>query len=245
MDYIAYFFITLLISTFFALGGLGSAAALVPIFDMMGMPLNLAKAIGLFINSASTITASFMNILRKSLDIGFAIPLVVSIMISTPMGAYASRFVEEDFVRGILVLFLLFSSFMLLFGKKKQKFKYTKRWLFYPIGFFVGMLSGLIGVGGGSLILPLLIMLGWDSKKISYAVSFVIPFSTLGAFFTYATFVKIDFTLLFITAIAAIIGGYIGNKISHFHLSSLQIRKIIGVLLLIIAANLAIKLLNF
>lgn len=245
MDYIIYFILTLFVSAFFALGGLGSAAALVPIFDMMGMPLNLAKAIGLFINSASTITASFMNILRRAVDIRFAMPLVISIIVSTPIGAYASQFVDEDIVRGILVLFLGFSSFMLLFGKKEQMFTYTKKWILYPIGFFVGIISGLIGVGGGSLILPLLVLLGWDAKKVSYAVSFVIPFSTLGAFFTYATFVKIDYILLLVVAVAAILGGFIGNRISHFHLSSVHIKKIIGVLLLLIAFRLAIKLLNF
>ena len=245
MDYIIYFILTLFVSAFFALGGLGSAAALVPIFDMMGMPLNLAKAIGLFINSASTITASFMNILRRSVDIRFAMPLVISIIVSTPIGAYASQFVDEDIVRGILVLFLGFSSFMLLFGKKEQMFSYTKKWILYPIGFFVGIISGLIGVGGGALILPLLVLLGWDAKKVSYAVSFVIPFSTLGAFFTYATFVKIDYILLLVVAVAAILGGFIGNRISHFHLSSVHIKKIIGVLLLLIALRLAIKLLNF
>jgi len=245
MDYLIYFVITLFVSAFFALGGLGSAAALVPIFDMMGMSLNLAKAIGLFINSASTITASFMNILRRAVDIKFAIPLVISIIISTPLGAYTSKFVDENIVRMILVVFLGFSSFMLLFGKKEQKFKLTKRWILYPIGFFVGIISGLIGVGGGSLMLPLLVMLGFDAKKVSYAVSFVIPFSTLGAFFTYATFVDINYILLLIVAVAAILGGYIGNRISHFHLSSLHIRKIIGVLLLLIALKLVIKLLNF
>ena len=47
--YATYFGLTLFFSTLFAMGGVGSAIALVPIFSgVMGIPLNLAKATGLF-----------------------------------------------------------------------------------------------------------------------------------------------------------------------------------------------------
>ena len=100
----------------------------------------------------------------------------------------------------------------------------------------------MVGVGGGSMILPLLIMLGYNPKKMAIAVSFIIPFSTFTAFLMYASIIKIDYTLLVITSTAAILGGYVGNRIMYFKLDSNQIKKIIAILLYLIAIKLAYTL---
>ncbi len=235
MHYMEYFFITLFLSTFFAMGGVGSAVALVPIFDMLGLSFNLAKAIALFVNTSTTITASIMNLKRKVLDVRFAFPLVISSMVFSPLGAYSSKFVNVHIVKWGFVAFLIFSASMMLFAKKEAKFKYEKKWILYVVGSIVGYISGLLGIGGGGLILPLMIILGYDAKKIAIAVSFVLPFSTFASFLSYASFVKIDWILLIVTAVAAILGGYIGNAIMHFKLDAKQIKKIIAFLLYILA----------
>jgi uncharacterized membrane protein YfcA len=71
VEYFYYFVLTFVLSTLFALGGVGSATALVPLLNMMGLPFGLAKATGLFVNTSTTITASLMNLKRGVLDIRF------------------------------------------------------------------------------------------------------------------------------------------------------------------------------
>jgi len=244
IHYGIYFILTLGLSTLFAMGGVGSAIVLVPTFNMMGMPLNLAKAIGLFINTSSTITASIMNFFRGVLDIGFALPLVIAILIATPLGAWSSQYVPVVVVKWILVAFLITASFLLLYTKRETKVVYDKAWILFLIGFSVGVISGMIGVGGGALIMPLLILLGFDAKKAAYAVSFIIPFSSLGAFFTYLSFVKMDWVLLGVVTVAAILGGYLGDFIMHYHLNSNQVKKLIAILLLLLATKMIMGLLG-
>ncbi len=244
MHYAIYFFLTLGLSTLFSMGGVGSAIGLVPIFSMMDMPINLAKAIGLFINSASTITASLMNFFRGVLDIRFAIPLIISIMLATPIGAWLSQYIQKEIVEWVLVSFLMISSALLIFSNRETKVVYNKAWVLYLIGVVVGLISGMIGVGGGSLIMPLLILLGFDAKKAAYAISFVIPFSTLGAFATYLSFVDMDWILLGVVTIAAIIGGYVGDFIMHYRLTPKQVKKLIAIVLLLLAAKMLYKLLG-
>jgi len=205
--YVIYFFITLFFSTFFAMGGVGSAIALVSIFPMLGLNFNPTRALALFVNTSSTFSASVMNFYRGVLDFKFALPLVIAVLISTPIGAYLSQFVNHKILMWMLVIFLLISATMMLFYKREAKTKYTKTWILYVIGFSVGIISGMLGVGGGALIMPLLILLGFDAKKAAYAVSFVIPFSSLGAFLTYLQFVKMDWLLLADVTVAALIGG--------------------------------------
>ena len=136
--YATYFGLTLFFSTIFAMGGVGSAIALVPIFNMMGAPINLAKATGLFINSASTITASIMNFFRGVLDIKFALPLVISLAFTALIDAYLSKFIPEIYVKYIFVAFLFFAGSMILFGKKEQKLHYNKPWIMVVLGRMIG-----------------------------------------------------------------------------------------------------------
>ncbi len=242
MQYIEYFFITLFVSSFFAMGGVGSAVALVPIFDFLGLGFNIAKTIALFINTSTTVTASLMNFKRGVLDARFAFPLVISSMLLSPVGAYSSKFIDVHIVKWAFLIFLIFSASMMLFVKKEAKFKYEQKWILYVIGAIVGYVSGLLGIGGGALVMPLMILLGFDAKKMAIAVSFMIPFSTFSAFLSYISFVKIDWVLLGVTAFAAILGGYIGNAIMHFKLDAKQIKKVIAVLLYLLAAKMIYSL---
>jgi len=238
LELLTYFLLTLGFSTLFSMGGVGSAIALVTVFPMAGMPMNLAKATGLFINASSTIAASVMNLLRGVLDFRFAMPLVISILASTPVGAWLSQFVAEYWVRWILILFLLISGGLLMRPQREQRFQYTRTWVLYVIGGSVGIVSGLLGVGGGALIISLLVLLGFEPKKAAYTVSFVVPFSSLGAFGTYLQFVEMDWLLLGVVTLAAIIGGWLGNRIMHYRLTERQVKQLIAVVLFLLAAKL-------
>ncbi len=240
MDLVSYFFLTLLFSTLFSMGGVGSAIALVTIFPMAGMPTMLAKTVSLFINTSSTISASIMNLIRGVLDFKFAIPLVLSIIISTPLGAYLSQYIAEYWLTWLLIAFLLISAILLLTGKKQARFSYNQSWVLYLIGSVVGIISGLLGVGGGSLIIPLLILLGFEPKKAAYTVSFIIPFSSVGGFVTYLQFVSMDWILLTVVATAAFLGGIVGNRIMHYRLSEAQVKKFIAFILILLATKLII-----
>jgi len=235
MFYLEIFLISTVLSAFFALGGVGSATAMVPVMHWMGIEFNFAKAIGLFVNTSTTITATIMNIKRKVLDIKFALPLAVSLAAFAPLGAMYSKHIPVHEVKWLFAIFLLFSGSMILFGKKEQKFQYDKQWVMVLIGAVVGFISGLLGIGGGALLMPIMILLGFDAKKLAVTMSFVIPFSTFAAFLTYMSFVKFDWLILTIAALGAVLGGYIGNYFMHFKLNQHQIKKIIGILLYIIA----------
>ena len=238
-DYILYAGITFLLSILFSMGGAGSGVALIPVLNFLGIDFTVAKAVGLFAGASTTITSSIMNIKRKAVEYSFVAPIAVMMLIFAPIGAYASGFIDEEIVKFFFMLMLFYSATMMMFGKKKALFHTQGKLVLFVVGGVVGFLAGLLGVGGGNILIPLLALLGFEPKKVAVAVSFVVPFSALGSFFTYASYVELDYTLLTVVALSAIAGGYIGNYMMHFKLQQSHIKKLMAFILY----GLAVKLL--
>lgn len=236
-EYGLYFGLTLGLSTMFAMGGVGSAIALVPSLSMAGMAFDLARSLGLFVNTAATAAASVTHFRHGMLDVRFALPLVISILIATPIGAWVSQYVAHSVLEAILTAFLLTAAALLQIPRRPTLVQSASVWPLLAIGAGVGVISGMLGVGGGTLLMPALILLGHDAKKAARAIGFVIPFSTAGAFLTYLSFTQMDWPLLGVVAVAAILGGYLGATILHRGLHETQVKKLIAVLLLALAAK--------
>ena len=237
-DYILFSIITVVLSTLFSMAGAGAGVALIPIFNFLGLGFTVAKAVGLFAGASTTITSSVMNIKRKVVDYKFVFPIAITMLIFAPIGAYSSSLVDENIVKFLFMLMLFYSATMMMFGKKKALFHAESKYTLFIVGSIVGFLAGLLGVGGGNILIPLLALLGYEPKKVAVAVSFVVPFSALGSFFTYATYVPLDWVMLFVVALSAIVGGYIGNYMMHFKLKQSHIKKIMAGLLYLLALKL-------
>ena len=237
MDYVLYFFITVILSALFSMGGAGAGIAMIPILNFLGIELNLAKMVGLFIGFTTTFTSSIMNFKRKVLDIKFALPLALTLLIFAPAGAQLSKYVDKSIVKILFAFFLIISATMMIFFKKKAKANLQTPFILGITGAIIGLLSGLLGVGGGNMLLPVLVLFGYEPKKVAITVSFVVPFSAFTSFLSYASFVHINWLLLISTAIGAILGGYIGNYMMYFKLTQTQIKKIIAFILYILAVK--------
>ena len=237
-EYIIFSVITFLLSILFSMGGAGAGVAVIPIFNFLGLDFTLAKAIGLFAGASTTITSSVMNIKRKAVDFAFVFPIGIMMLLFAPFGAYSSGFIDDEIVKFFFMIMLFYSASMMMFGKKKALFHTEGRWVLFVVGGIVGFLAGLLGVGGGNILIPLLALLGYEPKKVAVAVSFVVPFSAMGSFLTYASYIEIDWIMLACVSISAILGGYIGNYFMHFKLKQEHIKKLMAIILYLLALKL-------
>ncbi|MCD4667222.1 MAG: sulfite exporter TauE/SafE family protein [Sulfurimonas sp.] len=238
VEYALYFIVTTLLSTIFAIAGLGSAVALVPSLNIVGLSFDLARVSGLFVNSITTITTSILNLKKQLFDIKFVAPLVLSSVIFAYIGAKISLMIDVEIVKTVFGTTLLIIASMILFFKapKNQSGEHSKAILVFA-GSIGGFFSGFLGIGGGSIISPILLLFGYDIKKIAIGISFVIPFSSIVAFGSYASVIELDYILLAIVGVGAYIGGMIGNYLLHFKISSKTIKKILAIALYIIAVK--------
>ena len=107
------------------------------------------------------------------------------------------------------------------------------------IGLLAGVLSGLVGVGGGILMIPLLIIfLGLTQHQAQGTALFAMlpPIGILAAINYYKEgFVKWEYA--FVIAITFVVGGYLGSKLS-LSLPPQTVRKVFGVIMLLGAIKL-------
>jgi len=234
-DYLLYTALAFILSILFSMGGTGSGIALIPMLNFFGLEFIVAKAVGLFAGASTTITSSIMNIKRKVLDFSFVWPIALMMLVFAPLGAYCSQFFDEKLVKFLFMMLLFYSASMMIFGKKRSLIKAKSKAVLFIVGSFVGFVAGLLGVGGGNILMPLLILLGFEPKKVAVTVSSVVPFAALSSFFTYASYVKLDWVLLLCVMFASIAGGYIGNYLMHFKLDQKKTKKLMGIILYLLA----------
>ena len=107
------------------------------------------------------------------------------------------------------------------------------------IGLLAGILSGLVGVGGGILMIPLLIIfLGLTQHEAQGTALFAMlpPIGILAAINYYKEgFVKWEYAI--VIAFTFVIGGYLGSKLS-LSLPPQTVRRIFGVIMLLGAIKL-------
>jgi uncharacterized membrane protein YfcA len=106
------------------------------------------------------------------------------------------------------------------------------------VGLAAGILSGLVGVGGGIIIVPALVFLLGFSQHQAQGTSLGILLLPAGIFavINYYKQGYIDLKVVFILFIGFVIGGYLGSKIS-LSLSETAIKKIFAIVLLVIAGK--------
>lgn len=239
------FIISFLAAFVFALGGVGAAIILIPILVSLGIPINIAKPVGLFYNTVSLTGASINNISNKRLDFKIATPVIISSFLFAIVGAYISELIPSKIILMLFISFLLFSGFMFLFYKKKGNNQYITNTPYLKltlIGILAGVLSGILGIGGGGVISPLMLMIGFNPKKITAVTAFVVPFSSLSGFLTYWAMGNVNWHILIIASIAGVMGATFGTVFMQKKLNASSVKKILAIILLIMALKLVLKL---
>ena len=110
------------------------------------------------------------------------------------------------------------------------------------VGIMAGMLSGLVGVGGGIIIVPALVLFLGFSQKMAQGTSLgilLLPVGILGVLQFYKQG-YVDIKVVGVISLAFLLGSYFGSKIA-LNLPQETVKKIFGVLMILIA----IKLLFF
>ncbi|HEX8639381.1 MAG TPA: sulfite exporter TauE/SafE family protein [Pyrinomonadaceae bacterium] len=114
-----------------------------------------------------------------------------------------------------------------------------KIWICLLIGAILGLISGLVGVGGGIFLTPILLLMNWTETKKAAGVSalFILVNSISGLLGNYAQVAQLPSTVLFWVT-AAVLGGIIGSTLGSKKFNSMTLRRVLAFGLLIAGVKL-------
>lgn len=105
-------------------------------------------------------------------------------------------------------------------------------WICLIIGALIGLLSGLVGVGGGIFLTPVLLLMNWSETKTAAGVSalFILVNSISGLLGNMAQIEKLPPTVWFWIG-AAVVGGLVGSTLGSKKFDSLMLRRVLALVL--------------
>jgi uncharacterized membrane protein YfcA len=231
-----------------AMAGLGAAFLFVPLFYYLGVPLAEATPTALLLNVVSLLLAAINYWRGKLINWRVGLPVLVAAVVLSPIGARLTASVNKTLLLGMFAAFLVFAGVMMLFYKAKTREQALSRPVEVTagagVGTVAGFLGGLLGVGGGNFILPVLNWLGLDAKVAAGTTALVVVFSSISGFLGHATMGGLDPLFIGVMAVMAAGGSIAGSQLMKTKVSSSQLKKIIGVLLFVIAAKMIFDLLK-
>ncbi|MBI2119202.1 MAG: sulfite exporter TauE/SafE family protein [Elusimicrobia bacterium] len=236
--YLAIFFVALLYSSV-GHGGASGYLAVLSIFGFIPSEMALSALIlNLLVSAVSFIAFRSSGSFRFNLFWPFALS-------SIPFSFLGSLLPVSDKVYNILLSsILIFAAYRLIKfnGKINQPEKKKEFFVFLALvlGGIIGFLSGLIGIGGGIFLSPILILSGWADVKEAAAISalFIWVNSTAGILGRLSHISPIVYAGLLPLIISAFLGGLLGSRFGAYQWSHLTLRRLLGFVLLIAAFKL-------
>jgi uncharacterized membrane protein YfcA len=260
------YLLAVLVGASLGLIGSGGSILTVPILVyVMGVNPILATAYSLFIVGSTALVGGVQSALQKRADFKtvfiFGIPSIAAVyvtrmwlvpLIPAELFTIGSLVITKSI--GIMVLFaivmILASVSMIKPGKKTADDEDTQMQYNYPMilleGTVVGLLTGLVGAGGGFLIIPALVILARMPMKLAVGTSlFIIAAKSLIGFIGDLQGAQIiDWTLLGTFTALAGIGIFIGIYLSK-KISGEKLKKSFGWFVLIMGIYIFVKELFF
>jgi uncharacterized membrane protein YfcA len=160
-------------------------------------------------------------------------PFVIS---SMPMAFWGARVnIDPETYKIILGICLLIAVLRIMVHSNKDPNTSSPPFILsFLIGAFLGFFSGMIGIGGGIILSPLLLLTNWCSVKETAAVSalFIFLNSISGLLGLWHAGISIN-PQIFLWVSIAIIGGFWGSYSGSFKLNTIQLRYILAGVLLV------------
>jgi len=231
---ILFYCLLLIVAFLYASIGHGGASGYLALMALFAVPPAVMKptalVLNLFVSAVSFIQYYRAQHFRK--DICW--PLVVASIPASFLGGMVT--VEAGLYKKILGIVLLISviRFLMPAGKDGGKLKESNRTALFVIGGAIGFLSGLIGIGGGIILSPILLLLRWTNMKQTAAISAIFIFlNSLAGLLGQYTKSKVVFTPSMVTYVGfALLGGLAGAYFGAAKFKNTVLKYILAVVLL-------------
>lgn len=230
----AVFFVAVLYSSV----GHGGASGYLAVMALFGVTAAISRPTALALN-LFVASIAFVQFYRAGhFDWKIFLPFAAS---SVPMAFVGGSIqLAEPVYKIVLGSVLILAAIRLAINlKTTREPRAPKIWICLVIGGVLGLISGLVGIGGGVFLTPILLLTNWTETKKAAGISalFILVNSASGLAGNYAQVLRLPSNVWLWIAVA-IIGGIIGSTLGSQKFNSLTLRRVLSVGLLIAGAKL-------
>lgn len=241
-----------IITLFFAIAilyssvGFGGGSSYLAVLVLTGLAYSQIRSTALLCNIVVVLSNVFLYQKNKLYEWKKVLPLVVFSIPMAFLGGYLK--INQTFFFILLGTTLLIASIIMWFSKRiVNPFEEKKELGLITNAFYggvVGFISGMVGIGGGVFLAPLLHIANWDiPKKIASTASFFILVNSISGLIgqTQNPNFLIDWKLTTILVITVFIGGQIGHRFSGKFLNPIQLKKATAILIAFVSVRIILK----
>jgi len=231
-----------LIAFLYASVGHGGASGYLALMAIFGIEQYTMKSSALCLN-LFVAGVSFLTFLKNGyFKLKILLPFIIG---SVPMAFIGSSLKINSHIYKIILGIFLLTAVSRLFFSPKGYFENTKTPKFciaVLTGSVIGFLSGIIGIGGGIILSPLLLLMHWADVKETAGISalFIFLNSTAGLIGLYSEQLFNPSPDIFIWAFIGLVGGSLGGLISSRKISQNNLKYLLASVILIAGIKLFI-----
>ena len=227
-----------IVAFLYASVGHGGASGYLALMAVFGFSAAVMKPTALLLNVMVSLIAFISFYKAKHFRHQLLWPLIVA---SIPFAYLGSVIPVSDLLyKKILGIVLLLSVIRLLLNSSNKALKPAPKWYVLSIiGALIGLVSGMIGMGGGILLSPILLLMCWSNQKQTAAISAIFIFlnSTAGIVGQLKTGLDLSPQILTIVGFV-LVGGWLGAYIGAEKLRFKNMKFILASVLVLAAAKL-------
>ena len=230
--------------------GFGGGSTYLALMLIWGIPFYIFPIIALFCNII-VVSGNSINFIRSgNLNIKLLIPYLIG---SIPFAFIGGSIqIEKEFFEILLFIILIIAGILLLmesksFSQDEIKIKNIPKIFSIIIGSIIGFISGLIGIGGGIFLSPLLFLIkaGYPKHITSTASIFILINSIFGvAGQLTKNIILNEFLNYWPLFVAVLVGGQIGSILNIKFLSNRTLAVITSLLVIFVAVRMGFRILS-
>lgn len=238
-------FTFILVASFlFAMLGLGGGMVYVPVLHWAGLDLKgAAIPLGLLLNGLNTLLALIPYSRGKLVDWRGGLPMGITATVFAPLGAYSVKYFPT---RMLLILFaavVVAAAIRMLATAARENaagmMPLRRRMLIGGVsGGAIGYLGGLLGIGGGFVVAPLLMWMGYPVKMAAATTAYVVTFSSFSGFLGHVVEGHLEVKLTALVVVSVLLGSQLGANFMARRARAEWVKRTYGVVLLAVAAKL-------
>jgi len=220
--------------------GHGGASAYLAVMALFGLAPQVMKPTALVLNILVSGMAAWKYYRAGAFSWPVFLPITLASLPFSFLGGWLA--VPSHIYKMIAGIILLFSAYRLLVHKQNREKPIKKMPISLALlsGGIIGFLSGLIGVGGGIFLSPLLIFMSWASTKATSGISamFILVNSISGMLGHLSSNIGALPSYVWILGIAALMGGAIGSHLGSRKAANATILRLLAVVLVVAGVKL-------